>query len=566
MSDPTIDRPTIDRPTIDRPTIADQVVEALRLTGCDTLFCLPGVQNDDFFDTLFDADDIAPVVTRHEQGAAYMATGAAQVTGRPAAFCVVPGPGMLNASAALSTAYWTNARVFGVVGEIATFARGKGYGLLHELPDQNAILRQLTKHAAVLDDPDAAVATLQAAMTELVGERPRPVTVEVPVNRWRSPAPGALTAPTAPDLSIGATVDGDALDRAIGAIRRAERPLIVVGGGAQDASAEIRRLAELLQAPVTTRRMGHGVVPTSHPLFAHVTMGHRLWAHADVVLAIGTRLEWPAMNWGTDDDLTVVKVDIDPDELDRHGIGTIGVRGDAAAVATALHDALEQDGRRPDRSDEVAALRHRYEADLARLQPQLAHLTAIRDVLPDDGVLVEDVTQLGFASQLGFDFRAPRTFVSTGPAGTLGAGYATALGAQHALQREGRRAVAVCGDGGFLFTGNELATAVQHGINLVAIVANDGAYGNVKRMQQQKFGAERTIASTLQNPDFVAYARSFGAVGMHAADDRELRIRLDEAFSVGAPVLIELAAGPMPDPWPFFLRGPARGPHAPEQS
>jgi acetolactate synthase-1/2/3 large subunit len=547
------------------PTIADHVVEALRLAGCETLFCLPGVQNDDFFDTLFDADDIAPVVTRHEQGAAYMATGAAQVTGRPAAFSVVPGPGLLNASSALSTAYWTNARVFGVVGEIPTFARGEGFGLLHELPDQNAILRQLAKRAAVLDDPSSAVATLQSALGELVGGRPRPVTIEVPVNRWRSLAPGSLTAPSATD-AIGTAIDGDALDRAIEAIRRAERPLIVVGGGAQDASAEVQRLAELLQAPVTTRRMGHGVVPTSHPLFAHVTMGHRLWAHADVVVAIGTRLEWPAMNWGTDDALTVVKVDIDPDELDRHGIGTIGVCGDAAAVAGAMYHALESAGRRPDRTDEVAALRHQYEADLARLQPQLDHLAAIRDVLPDDGVLVEDVTQLGFASQLGFDFRAPRTFVSTGAAGTLGAGYATALGAQHALQREGRRAVAVCGDGGFLFTANELATAVQHDINLVAIVVNDGAYGNVRRMQQQKFGDDRTIASTLRNPDFVAFARSFGAVGMRAADAHELRIRLDEAFSIDAPVVVELAAGPMPDPWPFFLRGPARGPKATGQS
>jgi acetolactate synthase-1/2/3 large subunit len=555
MSDPNVTDPSVDQ------SVADHVVEALRLTGCDTLFCLPGVQNDDFFDTLFDADDIAPLVTRHEQGAAYMASGAAQVTGRPAAFSVVPGPGLLNASAALSTAYWTNARVFGVVGEIPTFARGAGFGLLHELPDQNAILRQLTKHAAVLDDPRTAVAELQFAIDRLVGGRPRPVTVEVPVNRWRSPAAGALAAPTSTDVEI----DGDALDRALDAIRRAERPLIIVGGGAQGASAEVRRLAELLQAPVTTRRMGHGVVPTSHPLFAHVTMGHRLWAHADVVVAIGTRLEWPAMNWGTDDGLTVVKVDIDPDELDRHGIGTIGVRGDAAAVAAAMYGALEPAGRRPDRTDEVAALRHQYESDLARLQPQLDHLAAIRDVLPDDGVLVEDVTQLGFASQLGFEFRGPRTFVSTGAAGTLGAGYATALGAQHALQREGRRAVAVCGDGGFLFTGNELATAVQHGIDLVAIVVNDGAYGNVKRMQQQKFGDDRTIASTLRNPDFVAYARSFGAVGMHAADAHDLRIRLDEAFSIDAPVVIELAAGPMPDPWPFFLRGPVRGTKATEQ-
>jgi acetolactate synthase-1/2/3 large subunit len=537
------------------PTVAEQVVTTLRLAGCETLYCLPGVQNDDFFDTLFDASDITPVVTRHEQGAAYMAMGAAQATGRPAACSVVPGPGLLNASGALTSAYWGNARVLGVIGEVPTFAKGKAFGVLHELPDQHAIVQQLTKHAALLSDADTATADLQRCLAEVTGGRPRPVSIEVPVNRWRSAAPGTLEAPA----STAPTIDGNSLDRAVAAIAASERPLIVVGGGAQDAGEQVQQLAELLQAPVTTRRMGHGVIPTAHPLFAHLAMGHRLWAHADVVIAIGTRLEWPLLQWGTDDDQTIVKVDIDPDELDRHDVGTIGVAGDAAEVCRALYGALASAGQRTDRTDEVAALRHTYLAEIDHLRPQIDHLNAVRDVLPDDGVVVEDVTQLGFAAQLAFDFRGPRTFLSSGPAGTLGAGYAQALGAQHALKPSGRRVVALCGDGGFLFTGNELATAVQHEIPLVAIVVNDGAYGNVKRMQQQKFGDDRTIASTLRNPDFVAYARSFGAVGMHAADDRELRIRLDEAFSIDAPVIIELAAGPMPDPWPHFILGPARG-------
>lgn len=536
-------------------TIAQHVVDGLRRTGIDTLFCLPGVQNDDFFDALVDATEITPIVTRHEQGAAYMAMGAAQATGEPTACSVVPGPGMLNASAALSSAYWSNARVLALVGEIPTFTRGKGFGVLHELPDQHAILEQVAKHATLLDVPETAVGELQGAIDAVVSGRPRPVSVEVPVDRWRSPAPGELTDPVATTPSI----DADALDRAVDAIRAAERPLIVVGGGAQGASAEVRALAELIQAPVTTRRMGHGVVPTAHPLFAPLAVGHRLWSHADLVVGIGTRLEWPLMHWGTDDDLTIVKIDIDPAELDRHDLGTIGVTGDAATVCGALVEELSGDGRRPDCSDEVAALRHRYESDIGVLEPQLAHLDAIRDVLPDDGVLVEDVTQIGFAAHLAFDFRRPMTFQSSGPAGTLGAGYAQALGAQYALQRQGRRAVALCGDGGFLFTGNELATAVQHGINLVCVVYADGAFGNVKRMQQQKFGDDRTIASTLRNPDFVAFARSFGAVGMRAANPDEVRIRLDEAFSIDAPVVIEAAVEPMPDPWPFFPRHRARG-------
>jgi acetolactate synthase I/II/III large subunit len=539
----------------DTRTIAQQVVATLRAAGIDTLFCLPGVQNDDFFNALVDAPDIRIIVSRHEQGAAYMANGASLVAGAPAAFCVVPGPGLLNAGAALTSGYWSNARVLAVVGEIPTGARGRGFGVLHELDDQHAILTQLTKHAELLDDGDSATKQLQAAVDALVSGRPRPVSVEVPVDRWRAQAPGVLKPPVAAHPAV----DQNAIDRAADALRRSQRPLIVVGGGAQDAGPQIERLVEMLQAPVTTRRMGHGAIPTAHPLFVHLAVGHALWKAADVVIAVGSRLEWPLMFWGTSD-MTIVKIDIDAEELDRHGVGTIGVCGDAADVCEALSSALDGMPARPDRTGEVARLRADYFADIDGLRPQLDFLAAIRDVLPDDGIFVEDVTQIGFAAHLAFDFRRPRTFQSTGPAGTLGAGYAQGLGAQVALEREGRgrKALVVAGDGGFLFTGNELATAVQHDIPLVCCVFDDGAFGNVKRIQQQRFGEDRTIASTLRNPDFVAYARAFGAVGLHAGSPDELRARLDEAFAAGVPAIVHVSTGPMPDPWPFFPRTPAR--------
>jgi acetolactate synthase-1/2/3 large subunit len=428
--------------------------------------------------------------------------------------------------------------------------------VLHELVDQHAILGQLTKHATLLDDPATATAQLQVALDQLVSGRPRPVSIEVPANRWASAAPGVITAPTASTPVIDAAV----VERAADALRRAERPLIVVGGGAQDAGASVAALAELLQAPVTTRRMGHGVIPTAHPLFVHLAIGHELWKDADVVVAIGTRLEWPVMHWKTDDAMTFVKIDVDVDELDRHGLGTIGIAGDADEACRALIAALDGLERRPDRTADIAARRAAYLAGIDHLRPQLDFLAAIRDVLPDDGVFVEDVTQIGFAAHLAFDFRMPRTFQSSGPAGTLGAAYAQGLGAQVALDAEGngRKALVVAGDGGFLFTGNELATAVQHDIPLVALVFDDGAYGNVKRIQQQRFGEERTIASSLRNPDFVAYARSFGALGLHADGPDQLRARLDEAFSANAPAVVHVSTSAMPDPWPWFLRGPAR--------
>jgi len=542
-------------PMHDRPgcTVADLVIDALRRLGVDTLFCLPGVQNDDFFDRLVDARDIRPVVTRHEQGAAYMAVGAAQVTGRPAAFAVVPGPGLLNAGAALTSGYWSNARTLAIVGQIPSAALGRGWGVLHELPDQSAVLRQVTKQSELLVDPADAGGQLQAAMDALVSGHPRPVAVEVPVDRWSAPAEPTLTDPVA----SRPPVDGDAVERAATLLARAERPLIVIGGGAQDAGREISELATLLQAPITTRRMGHGTVPSRHPLFVPVTVGRDLWAEADVVLGIGSRMEWPLNRWGVDPDLTLIKVDVDPDELDRHGATTVGIAGDAAEVGAALLDALQGGPVRADRTEDVAARRRAFEVELDRLRPQLDHLAAIRDVLPDDGVLVEDVTQVGFAAHLGFDFRQPRTFVSSGPAGTLGAGFAMGLGVQAGLPD--RRVVVVAGDGGFLFTANELATAVQHDIPLVTMVFDDGAYGNVRRIQEQRFGADRTIASRLRNPDFVAFAQSFGALGLRARTTDEVRPRLEEAFAHGGPAVVVVDSGPMPDPWPFFLRGPVRG-------
>jgi acetolactate synthase-1/2/3 large subunit len=189
------------------------------------------VQNDDFFDALVDARDIRPIVSRHEQGAAYMANGASLVDGKPAAFSVVPGPGLLNAGAALTSGYWSNARVLAVVGEIATTARGRGFGVLHELPDQHAILGQLTKHAELLDNGESATRRVQAALDALVSGRPRPVSLEIPVNRWRAPAPGRVRPPAPSKPAI----DRSAVDRAADALRRAERPLIVVGGGTQAA-------------------------------------------------------------------------------------------------------------------------------------------------------------------------------------------------------------------------------------------------------------------------------------------------------------------------------------------
>jgi acetolactate synthase-1/2/3 large subunit len=191
------------------------------------------------------------------------------------------------------------------------------------------------------------------------------------------------------------------------------------------------------------------------------------------------------------------------------------------------------------------------------LRPQVAFLDAIRAELPEDGIYVDEVTQIGFAARLAFPVHQPRTFLSPGYQDNLGWGFATALGAQHA--RPDVPVVSINGDGGFLFTANELATAVRHRIPLVSIVFNDGAFGNVRRIQEEMFG-KRLIASDLADPDFIRFAKSFGAAAEHAATPKALRAALKRAFKRrGGPTLIEVPVGAMPSPWPYIMLPKVRG-------
>jgi len=532
--------------------VAHLVIDGLLESGIDKLFCLPGVQNDDFFNALVDSPQITPIVTRHEQGAAYMAMGAAQVTGRPAACCVVPGPGMLNASGALTSAYWAYSRVLAIVGQIPTALQGRNVGTLHDLPDQTAILSQLTKHTTVVHDPKTAATEIQQGIDALHSGVPRPVSIEVPVDVWAKPASGSVGKPT---VSVPGPVSDD-IERAAAIIASAERPLFVVGSGAYGASESVVELAELVQAAVTTRRMGHGVMPTQHPLFVPITTAHELWPEVDVVVGIGSRIEWPLGSWGVDDSLTLVQINVDEEELDRHGITAVSIHSDADLACRALIDAIGPQ-QRTSRVDDLADRRAAFADRTSHLIPQRSYTAAIRDVLPADGVFVEDVTQVGFAAHLFYDHQKPRTFLSSGAAGTLGAGTAVAIGASAATDRP---VVGVTGDGGFLFTATELATAVQHNIPCNILLFNNNAYGNVKRIQRTRFGEDRTIASTLQNPDMELLAQSFGVKYWHADSPETLRPALGSAIDHDGPSLVEVTVDAMPDPWPFlrlpFNRGP----------
>jgi acetolactate synthase-1/2/3 large subunit len=534
----------------------DAVVRSVLAHGISTIYCLPGVQSDHLFNAMFDAGDALSVVhTRHEQGAAYMALGAALATGKSAAYSVVPGPGFLNSSAALATAYSTGARVLALVGQIPSHGIGKGHGLLHEIPDQIGILRKLTKWAERAGTPQAAPDIVARAFKELRSGRPRPVGIEVPPDMLAARAEVELQPPLPLDGAV--PLDEDAIAQAADLLAKAECPVIFVGGGALDAADEVRALAERLGAPVVSYRRGRGVLDDRHPLSQLLSGGHALWAKADVVLAVGTRLQLPLSAWGTDDKLTLIKVDIDRDELDRIRTPRIGLVGDAAAVLARLAQHLARlPATRPDRVERSCALKERVAADVSVLGPQLGFLRAIRDVLPDDGVLIDELTQVGYSARAVYEARRPRTFISSGYQGTLGWGVATALGAKHALGDV--PVVALSGDGGFMFNVQELSTAVRHRIPIVVIVFNDGAYGNVRNMQKSLYG-NRLIGTDLANPDFVRLAESFGITGRRVTDPDGLRRALEQCLAANEPGLIEVPVGEMPSPWPFIDLPKVRG-------
>jgi len=539
-------------------TVASLVVESLIANRFDQLYCLPGVQNDDFFDALYDRQDaLTPIQTRHEQGAAYMATGAAIATGQPQAFCVVPGPGFLNATAALSTAYAVNAPVFALVGQIPSGAMGKGFGLLHELPDQLAIMQGLTKQAATVSGGTDAAAALKTAMEAVKSGRPRPVGLEVPVNVWKNAVEGNI-GPLAVEPPAGPPVDTDQIQAAAALLRDAKNPMIFVGSGAQGSSADVTQLADMVGAPVMGFRTGKGVVSADHDLSIGAPVAHALWSQCDVAVGLGTRLQMPQMQWGTDDDLKIIHIDIDPQELGRIKSPDVGINADLRDALPALLGELDgKEDRRQDWRDSIAETKAAFEKRYQdQVGPQLAWMNALRTALPRNGLIVDELTQIAYVSRIAFPVYEPRTFISTGYQGTLGWGIATGLGAAHA--RRDVPVVSIAGDGGAMYTIGELATAVRHNIPLTCVIFNDNAFGNVRRFQIENYN-NRPIASDLASPDFVKLAESFGVAGRRAETPEALTAALEAAFNSGAPNVIEVPVGDFPSPWEFIMMPKVRG-------
>ncbi|MBO68278.1 MAG: thiamine pyrophosphate-binding protein [Acidiferrobacteraceae bacterium] len=534
-------------------TGGEDLIHALHQEGIRVIFGLPGVQLYHAVMPLLDYPDIQFITTRHEQATTYMADGYARASGDIGVSMIVPGPGLQNASAGITNAYAASSRVLVICGQIERDKIGKNIGVLHEINDQLDIVKPITKWQSRALTSQEIAPTIQEAFYQLRTGRPRPVEIEIPPDALSERVSHLDYSPQYPDTP---PVDGAAIEEAAALITEAQNPVIWAGGGIHTSGASeiLLRLAEYLQIPVLTTPEGKGAISDRHHLSLGTPQGRStgeskdelrdFFYTCDVVLAIGTRFATANPTASQ----TVVQIDIDPEELGRNHERTLGIAGDAREVLTSLLEAIEPlTAPHQSKKTRFEALKnHRYNNPANHVEPQHAYIQALRANLPDDAILVTDMTIMAYYSRVHFATYEPRSYFTSSYSGNLGSAFPTALGVK--VAQPSKIVVSVSGDGGFLFNSPELATAAQFGINVVAVVFNDGAYGNVKRDMKSLFDG-KSMGVELTNPNFMKLADAYGVTGIQAKTPEEFEDALKRSIALNSPVLLEVLVPEMPSPF-----------------
>ncbi|MGP4052206.1 thiamine pyrophosphate-dependent enzyme [Streptomyces sp. 2A115] len=556
---------------------AQALVGQLEREGVRHVFGVPGVQLDHVLDALARAravgGPIEYITARHEQGAAHMAEAYARTSGRPGVCLVVPGPGVLNALPAVATGYACSSPMLCVAADIPSSLAGRGLGMLHELPDQDGVLASVTKWSARADAPAWVPGLVREAIRRSRSGRPRPVALSIPADVLTARAEMDLErAGAGPDdgrtgasgvAGMSAESEQDVFAEIAAVLRSARRPLLYAGGGvlASRAGAALTALAEDLSAPVVMSRNAGGAVPAHHGLAFPSLAAPQLLPLADVVLVVGSRFVSPrGTAVPTGPEATVVLVNADPADLGPPRRADLTLCADARTALGDLRTALAsaraeappsgpESGWSP---GELADVRAWCTRKVESIEPQWSYVRALREAIPDDGFLVNELTQVGYLAAVGYPVHHPGTFLTPGYQGTLGYGYPSALGVK--VGNPDRAVVSINGDGGFCWNMQELATARRYGIGVTAVVFNDNAYGNVRRIQADEFEG-RFIGSDLTSPDFVRLAESFSVPAVRAETPARLAGALKDCLSEPGPSLIEVPVTEMPSVWPLLLGG-----------
>ena len=506
------------------------LVDALDAYGVDTVFGIPGIHTLPIYDALFEHPRIHHVMTRHEQGAGYMADGYARVTGGVGVVLTTTGPAAVNALTPVGEANAESSPVLLIAsGPDDDMTPDSGY--LHEMRDQFQTLVSVTGQGKRATSGQEIVAGIEEAMSFPGRKRPRPYVLELPIGVLKTeydvdPPSTETFPPTVPD-------EGE-LKSAVDLLNVAERPFLLVGGGAQGASREVARLAEQLDARVGASGNGLGVVPVDDPRFVGTNATPGWWINrADVIVAVGTRFDTRTQRWIGSPDAKVIHVDLDPGVIGRTLETDVGLVGDAAATLEILSSQL-------DRQVSSSWPEREHTSDDVDDERAAAILKALRQAMNRDAVLFNDMTLVCYQARRFFDVYEPRTFHSPITYGSLGFSVPAAIGAK--IADRDRQVVALCGDGGFMFTAQEVLTARQERVGLPIVLFNDNCYSAIKRAQDRECEG-RNVAVKLVNPDFQMFAKSFGipsALVMTAADLGE---EVKAALERDLPTLIEVDLG-----------------------
>ncbi|MFN8592748.1 MAG: thiamine pyrophosphate-binding protein [Thermomicrobiales bacterium] len=526
----------------ERMTGGQAVVRALADHGVEVAFGIPGVHTLAIYDALIDGP-IRHVLGRHEQGVGFMADGYARASGKPGVALVITGPGVTNVATAIGEAYTDSSPVLVIASAEDQRWAGKMMGHFHDIRDQTEAIRPVTMSQQQATSVQQVAPAIGTALSRMASGRPRPTYVEIPRDVLESEAEVVLPAPSSAAPAGPNVAEIAAAGQEIAA---AKRVVIIAGGGAAnaDAGAAIAAIAERLGAPVITSQTGKGVIPEDHPyslgnLWAWDNAVDTILRKADLALVIGTKLggsetEDGAMRLPA----KVIRIDVDPEEVERNYRPTRAIVADARKAAEALADALATAGTSLDGWSKDDLAKTRQSALETGWGKENAHyLAALRRAIPRDGILVNDTTMMTYAAAKHFPVYAPRSFIV--PAGylTLGFSMPAAIGAK--IAQPDKTVVSIVGDGGFQFTMQELATAKQFKVSLPIVIFNDSTYTAVKMDQAMRFD-RRYIAVDLVNPDFLQLAAAYGIPGVRANAPDELEAAVVNAANHDGPTIIDV--------------------------
>ncbi len=530
-----------------KKTCGEALVHLLEGYGVTTVFGIPGEHTLELYRGI-EGSNIRHVTPRNEQGAGFMADGYGRASGHPGVCTLITGPGVTNAATPIGQAYADSIPMLIVSSANDTPSLGKGWGRLHETTDLCAITAPITAFSAMVHDPSEVPELIAQAFTIFGSQRPRPVHIAIPIDVMAMPVEGDWNVRTIPDRPVPGQA---AIRAAADALAEASRPVLMVGGGAQQAGDGVTELAELLNSGVISSNAGKGVVSDTNPL--SLTGGvicpavQQYLGKADVIVAIGTEIaEADSFIYDLPVNGKVIRIDIDPARFNDQYPAAVGVLGDAGPAVEMLVAELKARGiSGADRNtlEEIERVRARQAADFTPLENQHVRLLSlIRDVLPDDAIMMGDIAQLVYTGTQAMPTYLPRTWFYPAGYGTLGCALPDAIGAKIALPD--RDVVALVGDGGLMFTVQELGTAEEEELTIPIILWNNNSYAMIRDGMTKRGIPE--IGVNPRNPDFMKLADAFRCPGILADSPETFQTTLREAMARKGPTIIMVMED---DPW-----------------